>query len=242
MPICKKCLLEKPVERFYLPKATGKLSTGCKDCTNARAREWVKNNPEKRSANTHNHYAKKIGKHPDECRGSIGSEEWRKRKKPNKTPYYHRNRQQLLEKVKARAKTKKAELSAYHKEWRAKNVEKKREQDRQWRQDHPELVNLYSNSRRARKLRSQPTWLSAIQLAQMLEFYDIAQARQAQTGVEHHVDHIFPLHGKVFSGLHVPWNLQILAKQENLKKGQSVPSEFAAMLDYSTPVTATPTR
>jgi hypothetical protein len=234
MTICTKCGIDKPEERFGIRKDTGKRRGHCKDCTNTRLRAWAHKNPDKRAETSHKNYAKKVGKDPEACRGQIGSAEWEKRKKPNKEPYYHRNRLTLLAKGKERQKNKKTEISAYQKDYRSKNMEQKKENDRLWRLNNPDLVALYSNSRRARKLQAQPQWLTAIHKAQMREMYDIAQCRYIQTGIRHHVDHIFPLHGEGFCGLHVPWNLRVLTKRENLSKHRRVPPEFTNMLFEAT--------
>lgn len=75
-------------------------------------------------------------------------------------------------------------------------------------------LNALSAQRRA----ATPAWLSAIEKAQIQEFYDVAKAKNTQTGILHHVDHIIPVNGKDCCGLHVPWNLQILTATENCAK------------------------
>jgi len=70
---------------------------------------------------------------------------------------------------------------------------------------------------RLKKLRRSghaPSWLTDGQLEEMRLIYLEAKAK----GLE--VDHIHPLNGDTVCGLHVPWNLQILSKAENCKKGK----------------------
>lgn len=85
-----------------------------------------------------------------------------------------------------------------------------------------ENPSLYANramARYAAKLQRTPKWLTQEQKAQIKWAYDRAAAYTAFSGIKYEVDHIIPLQGENVSGLHVPWNLQILTKSENVSKG-----------------------
>lgn len=84
-------------------------------------------------------------------------------------------------------------------------------------QERARLNNLSAKRRTA-----TPSWLSAIEKAQIQEIYDVARAKTMQTGIQHHVDHIMPVNGEASCGLHVPWNLQILTAAENCGKKNKV--------------------
>jgi len=56
-------------------------------------------------------------------------------------------------------------------------------------------------------------------LNQIKNFYIESAELSKLLGVWHEVDHIVPLQGTTVSGLHVPWNLQILTAKENSMKG-----------------------
>lgn len=64
---------------------------------------------------------------------------------------------------------------------------------------------------RARKRRATPDWLTPTDYLIMQHLYSIRKEGE-------HVDHIVPLKGKTVSGLHVPWNLQVIPAEENLSK------------------------
>lgn len=151
-------------------------------------------------------------------RVKLSDEELTRNISEQKRAYYQKNRDRLITRSKQRYREKKEEISAYHAGWRKKNFHRKSQSDKNWRARNLPKTTAYSNERRARKLRAQPHWLNSFQLAQIQEFYEIAAAMSCQTGIKHHVDHIVPLKNKVVSGLHVPWNLQVIPARENLSK------------------------
>lgn len=82
------------------------------------------------------------------------------------------------------------------------------------------LATFAKNSaeRRAAKLTRTPTWLKEDDKWLISEAYSIASKRTKVFGFAWHVDHIVPLQSKVVSGLHVPWNLQVIPARDNIAK------------------------
>ena len=110
------------------------------------------------------------------------------------------------------------------------NPELARAKTKKWYESHITEVLAYNGKRRSLKVSATPPWLTAIHEAQIQEMYDVARAKTVQTGIEHHVDHIHPLKGDGFNGLHVPWNLQIIPAFDNLSKKNKMPIEYQHML------------
>lgn len=67
--------------------------------------------------------------------------------------------------------------------------------------------------RRTGKIKQAERLLSVSERAEVQAMYDFCRIFP---GFE--VDHITPLNGKTVSGLHVPWNLQVLLVSENRRK------------------------
>lgn len=100
--------------------------------------------------------------------------------------------------------------------WRAANLDKDRAASRKWQSENPAKVIAALAKRKASILRAMPQWVNQEQLA---EVYGLRDLVSKETGVPHDVDHIVPLQGKTVCGLHVPWNLRVIPRIENRKKG-----------------------
>lgn len=74
---------------------------------------------------------------------------------------------------------------------------------------------------RAALLLRIPKWLTKDDWVEIKSIYAKAQHLSDTTGVTHHVDHIYPLRGRIISGLHVPSNLRIITAKENWKKSNN---------------------
>ena len=99
------------------------------------------------------------------------------------------------------------------------NHEAVREQQADWRKSNRGYINAYEAKRAAQKSQRTPAWLTDADRQWMEDIYTVSKEVSEVTEEPHHVDHIMPLRGKLVSGLHVPWNLQILPAQENMSKG-----------------------
>lgn len=132
---------------------------------------------------------------------------------------FHKNRQQ---KSGLSPSCKHCKLET-NKLWSEKNKDLKsaynREYIKGWSKINKDLRASNEAKRRSSKIRATPVWLTKEHLDSINNFYWLAKDLKAVTGDEYHIDHIVPLKGKNICGLHVPWNLQVLPADLNIKKG-----------------------
>jgi 5-methylcytosine-specific restriction endonuclease McrA len=202
MKTCNSCNTSKPVNEFYKNRTTKDgYEIICKECNKLKGKVYRTTYKEKISAQ---------------------KKSYRQVNKEKVLVYRLVNREQLLAKKKEYYNSNKEKVLAQRKNYYNSNKEKRLTQMKLWRETNPDKVNAKTAKRRAQKLRATPPWLTTEDYQKIESFYILAKQLTQATEIPHEVDHIIPLQGKIVSGLHVPWNLQVIPAIENIKKGNRI--------------------
>ena len=194
MKECYDCKENKELTSFgKLTSSKDGLNHRCLECAKIKLRKWRKENPEKEAA------LKLKGK--SYYSNNIDKEANRKKL------YYVNNTEIIKERCT---------------NWAKENPDKIKAKESRYFKRHPGKKNAKTAKRRAAKLQATPNLLNKEQLKEIESFYIKAKEMEKETGIKYHVDHIIPLNGKTVSGLHVPWNLQILEASENIRKSNKL--------------------
>ena len=124
--------------------------------------------------------------------------------KDKKHEWYLENRQQVVDSANSRPS---AVKKMYQKAWKQRNI--------LW-------VRADTKARRRKHREATPPWLNQKQKGEIRQLYQMAITMTKTTGEQYVVDHIIPLRGDSVCGLHVPWNLRVVTREENLKKSNKL--------------------
>lgn len=112
--------------------------------------------------------------------------------------------------------------SQYFKDWRQQNLEHLARRFSAWdKANRPKRIARKAR-RKAAKRQAAVAWADE---GALRVFYEEAARLTRETGVRHEVDHIYPLQGELVCGLHCEANLQILTKEENIRKLNRMPED-----------------
>lgn len=131
--------------------------------------------------------------------------------KDKKHDWYIANREQVIAAALARGPEM---LRRYRQTWKEKNLTSIRADTKVRRRKHREAT---------------PPWLTRKQKTQIRQLYQIAITSTQTTGEQYVVDHIYPLRSEFICGLHVPWNLRVITREENHAKSNQLPGEEYAL-------------
>ena len=143
--------------------------------------------------------------------------------------YREANKEQLSAQNKAYYETNKEEILAQKKAYQKANREEISAKKKVYRQANKELGIAANAKRRALKRKQIPVHLRDCphEKKRLVEIYKLRSILSEVTGVQHHVDHMWPL---ADGGPHWSGNLQVIPAEENLSKNASVCEETRATI------------
>jgi hypothetical protein len=192
---CTKCGEKKLIDLFYKRSdQVGKYASHCKACKRAKDNAHA-SKPEIKALRAE--YAKKRRADPVS------------RQKDHQTKAIYHRTDEYRAKKREEGRIRRSD---------PKEVERQRAYDLKRAKENPAYFSQKTRYRKAKKLQRTPSWLNSGHWFEMESIYKYCAALRS-IGFDYEVDHIVPLQGKNVSGLHVPWNLQLLTASENASKG-----------------------
>ncbi len=104
-------------------------------------------------------------------------------------------------------------------EYRDSRKDKKAEYDRQFDIKNKAYRNSLKSINRAKRKQRIVEWDVEFFEFVFEEAYRLCDLRKKNLGTDWHLDHIYPLCSKQVSGLHNPYNIQVVPAKWNLSKG-----------------------
>ena len=222
---CTVCGQTKDLSLFgnWGKQRPGKLKAQCKDCLSSKKREWHAKNLDAAHASN----AKWVEEHKDERAEYLRaySREYRMENQAELSEklkeWYAKNSETVKKKVKQWASHNHVRVVEAHRQGYQANKDRIKAHVKEWASKNPEKCRAYGAQRRARQ--AAPMWASK---ERILDVYAECKRLTQVTGVPHVVDHIYPLQGRLVSGLHVPENLAPIPALENARKGNKLPGHI----------------
>lgn len=115
----------------------------------------------------------------------------------------------------------KQQCTATIRRWRGKNRDLSNSYVRKAKAKNPAAVLANTVKRRLAKMHRTPNWLTLDEHWMIERAYELAALRTKLFGFAWHVDHVIPLQGKLVSGFHTPYNLQVIPGADNVQKSNN---------------------
>lgn len=214
MKICTKCNINKELHEYHKnPRTISKLSSWCKTCSNDKQRNSYKLNKDKICSNKKDYY----GKNKETILKTIKTykNNNKEQEKLRKQMWYKNN----SDKKKVKYQLNKEKERLYKKTYNKQNSVKINARIKIYAKNNRGKINAKIAKYKHTKLNATPKWLTKDQLKQIEIAYIFSNLITSFIGIKCHVDHIVPLQGETYSGLHVPWNLQVTTAKFNTSKG-----------------------